>query len=355
MNVVIMAGGGGTRLWPLSVRDNPKQFVDLGTGKPLLVHAYERATALTSPENIFVATSEKYAKQIEQLLPGVTTDHLLLEPAKRDTTAAFLNVCLNLIASGKGDMPTTFLWSDHVFANEEVFLKDLQTVPALLEQYPEALIIAGHVPLNPNTTLGYFKVGEALAGKPNVYHVEKFIEKPNKETAEGFVAAGGYFWNLGYFSLKPTYLLSQVTTLSPEWKEASEELASAITSKDTDKWRQVYENLPKVALEKTFVEKTKTIIAVTGDYGWSDVGNWATVKEIFGKVGDHMPAGHHIHVDSENNFIYNTTDKAVSLIGIDNAVVVVTDKAVLVCDTDAAHKVKEVVERIEREGKKEYL
>lgn len=355
MSVIIMAGGGGTRLWPLSIRDNPKQFVDLGTGKPLLVHAFDRALSLTTPDNIYVATSVKHADRIKALLPQVSEEHLLLEPAKRDTTAAFVNVCLKLMSEGKGDESATFLWSDHVFTNEKVFLNDLKHAAEILDQYPESLIISGHVPLNPNTALGYFKVGGALPGSTNAYHVAEFVEKPSKEKAESFVAAGNYFWNLGYFSIKPSYLIAQLEKLSPEFVAPIAKLREAITQGDTTKWKSVYESFPKASVEKTFVEKTDTIIAITGNYGWSDVGNWATVKEIFGKRGDHVSAGHHIHVDSENNFIYNTTDKAVSLIGMDNAVVVVTDKAVLVCDTDSVHKVKDVVERIEKEGKKEYL
>lgn len=355
MSIVIMAGGGGTRLWPLSLQNTPKQFLDLGTGKTLIEHAYDRAIAVTDPEAIYVATAEKYKERVQELLPNIPESRIFLESTRRDTTAAFVQVCLQLVVDGKGDEPTTFLWSDHVFTNESAFIEDLKRIPQVLADNPNALLVVGHSPLNANTTLGYFKVDGAVGEHERVFHVEKFTEKPDKERAEEFIAAGDYYWNLGYFSLRPKYLLEEIVRVSPELSDATEMLRKAIVAKDEAHIRDAYAAYPKAALEFTFVEKTKSIIAITGDYGWSDVGNWKTVKEIFGAQGDHAAKGHHIHVDSENNYIYNTTDKVVSLIGMKDAIVVVTNKAVLVTDEEHSHQVKQVVERIEEEGKSEYL
>lgn len=355
MNIVIMAGGGGTRLWPLSLKGNPKQFVDLGTGKPLLLHAYERAVKVTAADRVYVATSETYASRIHQILPQVPRNRLFLEPSRRDTTAAFVHVCLQLKSMGQGDEPTTFLWSDHLFANESEFIGDLKRIPDILAKRPNSLVIIGHTPLNPNTALGYFRIGQALAPHMDVFEVAEFTEKPSLAKAEKFVATGNYFWNLGYFSLRPNYLLEEIVRVSPGLAAPIAVLAQAVTAGMPTAIADAFNAFPKQALEFTFVEKTKSILAITGDYGWSDIGNWGTVKDILGVKGDHMPAGHHVHVDSENNYVYNTTNKAVSLIGIQGMIVVVTDKAVLVTDEKHSHKVKQVVEQIEREGKEEYL
>lgn len=350
-----MAGGGGSRLWPLSLQDTPKQFLDLGTGKTLIEHAYDRAAHITAPENIYVATAQKYKKQIEQFLPQVPSDRLFLESSRRDTTAAFVQVCLRLAAAGAGDEPTTFLWSDHVFTNEQEFIDDLRRIPDIISQYPNSLLVVGHTPLSPQTALGYFKVGTRIEPHKDVFEVEKFTEKPDKETAEEFLAVGGYFWNLGYFSLRPNFLLEEIKKVSPELVDHINALESAISAKDEEGVTKAFEAFPKKALEFTFVEKISSIIAITGDYGWSDVGSWGTVKEIFGVRGDRVIKGHHVHVDSENNYVYNTTDKAVSLIGMKGTIVVVTDKAVLITGEEHSQKVKQVVERIEQEGKEEYL
>lgn len=355
MNIVIMAGGGGTRLWPLSLRDNPKQFADLGTGKPLLVHAYNRAARVADPAHIYIATTAAYQDRIQSMLPQVPTDHVFLEPSRRDTTAAFVHTCLRLKAAGLGNEPTAFLWSDHIFTNEEKFIVDLQRISNVLAEYPDSLVIIGHAPLNANTTLGYFRVSDPLTSGGHIYSVAEFTEKPTKKKAEEFVAAGNYYWNLGYFSLRPDYLLTEIVHVSPELQAPITALEDAIKAKDESKIEAAFNDFPKKALEFTFVEKTKSIIAITGDYGWSDIGNWATVKEVLGVKGDHIAAGHHVHVDSENNYVYNTTDRAVSLIGMKDTIVVVTDKAVLVANENQSHKVKQAVERIEQEGKEEYL
>ncbi len=355
MNIVIMAGGGGTRLWPLSLNENPKQFVDLGTGKTLLEMAYDRAIQVTDIDHIYVATAQQYVGRIKEILPKIDSKKIFAEPSRRDTTAAFAQVCLRLQAEGKGDEPTTFLWSDHIFTREEKFIADLKLIPKVLETNPESLVIIGHTPLSANTTLGYFKAGEKIEGFENAYKVEEFKEKPDKEKAEEYVADGSYFWNLGYFSLKPNYLLAELVSATESLAEPLEKLKQAIIANVQGDITKRYNDFPKIALEFTFVEKTKTILAITGDYGWSDIGSWGTVKEVFGIAGDHMPAGHHTHVDSENNYIYNTTDKAVSLIGVKNSIIVVTDKAVLVTNEDSAHKVKEVVQKLEEENQQNYL
>lgn len=355
MNIVIMAGGGGTRLWPLSLRDNPKQFVDLGTGKPLLAHAYERAIQIVDSQHIYLATAAKYQQRAKEILPDLLGDHLFLEPTKRDTTAAFVQACLYLKEAGQGEAPATFLWSDHIFTSESKFIEDLRQIPSVLASHPDSLVIVGHTPLNPNTSLGYFRAGEQVPGHTNVFNVAEFTEKPSQQKAEEFVAAGNYFWNLGYFSLRPNYLLEEIIKLTPELAEPINVLAQAIAAGDKEKTEAAFSGFPKEALEFTFVEKTKSIIAITGDYGWSDIGNWSTVKEVLGVSGDHMATGHHVHVDSQNNYVYNATDKAVSLVGMNDTIVVVTDKAILVADEKQSHKVKQAVERIEQEGKDQYL
>lgn len=350
-----MAGGGGTRLWPLSRQKLPKQFLAFAGNKTLLEMAYERARALTDIDHIFVATSAAYQEKTQALLPQVSPSHLFFEPERRDTTAAFATVALRLEALGQGDVPTIFMWCDHVFSREEVFIADLRRVEALVAANPEALVILAHTPLFPATTFGYCEVGERVGSQDNVYQVQRFTEKPDLATAEQFILNKKYFWNLGYFSLRPTYLLEQLRVHAPELGDVLTAYAAALAQGDSKAADAAYAKFPKLALEYTFVEKAKNIIAITGDYGWSDVGNWSTVSEVFGVNGDHMPQGHHVHVDSQDNYIYNTTDKVVSLLGVKNIVAVITDDAILITDKDSAAGVKDVVQRLEAEGKTEVL
>ena len=355
MNIVLMAGGGGTRLWPLSRRSTPKQFLDLGTGKTLIEHVYDRALQLTDANNIFVATSEAYHANIKQLLPQIPDDHVFLEPEKRDTMAAFATIALRLQALGKGDEATMHMWSDHVFTNEQAFIDDLKLIPGLVAAHPESLIIVGHTPVSPDTTLGYMELAEAVGDSGSVNVVKQFVEKPDAATAEKYVAAGNFRWNLGYFSARPNYILEELTTHNPELAEPIAGFADALKGGSPDELAKAYSQFPKIAIDYALMEKTPRIIAITGDYGWSDVGNWGIIKDIFGQDGDHMPAGHHVHVDSKDNYIYNTTDKTVSLIGQENTIVVVTDDSILITDRDSAPKVKDVVAQLEEAGRDDVL
>lgn len=355
MNVVLMAGGGGTRLWPLSRISKPKQFLDLGSGKTLIELAYQRACRLTDPSNIYVATAQAYAEQINHFLPTITAGHIFFEPEKRDTTAAFASVALRLINLQQGDEPTIFMWSDHIFTAEDAFLKDLARIPEILSSHPDSLVIMAHNPLSPETTLGYVEMSNVLTGYQNVYQVKQFTEKPDLDTAISYIASGRHYWNLGYFSLRPTYLIQQLKEYNPEINPVLDAFSAALLNGQIDQQNKVYGEFPKISIEYTFVEKTSSIIALVGDYGWSDIGNWNIVKDIFGKKGDHMPHGHHIHVDSKNNYIYNTTSKTVSLIGLEDVIVVVTDDAILITPTKEAHKVKEVVKRLSENKKTDVL
>ncbi|MEX1111831.1 MAG: sugar phosphate nucleotidyltransferase [Candidatus Andersenbacteria bacterium] len=355
MNVVIMAGGGGSRLWPLSRQSKPKQFLDLGSGKTLLEETWERAKELADTENIFVATTQEYAQQITQLLPETKKENMMFEPERRDNGPAFAIAATILKDRGKGEEPTIFMWSDHVFTNESELLADLKKIPGILAAHPKAVVIVGHIPTFPETGLGYLEVGEKVEGHSDVYKVTAFKEKPDKKTAEEYVISGNYFWNMAYISVQPSFLLDQLKEYNPELMQRIEECRQALAQDDSKAFAKAYGQCEKISIDYALLEKTPNIIAVTGDYGWSDVGNWGAVKDIFGVEGDHMPTGHHIHVDANNNYVYNATQKVVSLVGIKDCIIVVTEDAMLVTHKDSSHKVKDVVQRLEQENRKEFL
>jgi mannose-1-phosphate guanylyltransferase len=350
MNIILMCGGGGTRLWPLSRKNKPKQFIDFGSGKTLIQHAYERALALTGQEKIFVATAADYEQDIRKLLPDIPKERIFLEPEKRDTTAAFASIAARLVSAGAGDETALFMWSDHVFTNEPEFLNDLGKIDKIVQASPGAMVLLAHNPVSPETTLGYVEVGDNAAGFTDAYQVKCFREKPDLATAEKFVAAGNFYWNMGYFSLRPNFLLSELKRLAPEFTPHIKTLTSALEKNDATGADMAYKDFPKISIEYTLIEKLDHIIAITGDYGWNDVGNWAAVQSVFGVNGDHMPKGHHIHVDSQDNYVYNATDKAVSMIGVKDTIAVITDDAILITSKKDAAKVKEIVSKLEEDG-----
>ena len=355
MNVVIMAGGGGSRLWPLSRQSKPKQFLDLGSGKTLLEQAWDRARVLADVENIFVATTREYGDKVREVLPQVLEENMTYEPMRRDTGPALALSAIMLDHKGKGDEPVIFMWSDHVFTNEEALMEDLKKIPQLLEEHENTVVIAGHNPVFPETGLGYIEVGEKLEGHKDTFWVKAFKEKPDKETAQRYVEAGNYFWNMAYVSVKPKYLLSELYRNAPETMKCIEVCRDAVIASDTETFDASYSKCDPISIDYILLEKTPRIIAVTGDYGWNDVGNWSAVHSVFGVTGDHMPKGHHVHVDSDENYVYNTTGTCVSLVGLKNTIVVVTEDATLIMDKNSAHKVKDVVERLKKDGLNQYL
>lgn len=355
MNIVIMAGGGGSRLWPLSRKDLPKQFLDLGTGKTLLEHTYDRAAQLTEKENIFIATTTQYREKIQQLLPNILSHNVFLEPERRETGPAFAAAAVQLTSLAQGDEPTLFLWADHVFTNEDELLRDLATMRSLIEKNPNRIVIIGHTPTTPETGFGYMKMGSKVDGLDDVFTIDSFKEKPDEETAKTYVLDGTYYWNIGYMCVTPKFLLQELQTYAPELHAEIQKYAEALQTDGSEAAATIYSAIPKIAIDYALNERTPNIIAVTGDYGWSDVGSWAVVKQLFGRDGDHVPHGHHIHVDSKNNYVYNATQKAVSLVGVEDTIVVVTENAVLITSSESSQKVKEVVQRLEQDDKKEYL
>ncbi len=355
MNIVLMAGGTGTRLWPLSRTSTPKQFLKLDGKKTLLETAYQRARMATLADHIYIATSKAYSDTIKQILPDVAPDHIFYEPERRDTAPAFAAVAKQLIMRGEGQEPTVFMWSDHVFSSEREYIEDVKKIPHVLAEHPRAIVIAGHIPTFPETGFGYIELGQRLAGFKDVYEVNTFKEKPDLATAEGYVASGNYVWNMGCVSAVPDYLVEQLTKFEPGMMADISHFANALKTNEPAEADAAYGRAKKISIDYALLERTSPIFVVTGDYGWNDVGNWATVHDVFGGDGDHDPHRKHIHVDSKNNYIYNDTDRAVSIIGMENTIVVVTEDAILVTDKSKAHQVKEVVARLEKTDKKEYL
>lgn len=355
MNVVLMAGGGGTRLWPLSRKNQPKQFLKLDNGPTLLERAYSRAAKITSADAIYVATTKEYYDRVHQLLPQLAAGHILLEPERRDTAPAFAAVAMHLVRAGEGTTPCVFMWADHVFTAEQRYIADARLIETLVTAHPTSIVIMGHVPTYPETGFGYIEVGKPLPEYEHVFSVKQFKEKPDTATAEQYVTSGRYFWNMGYISLTPEQLLAQLKQHEPAFADSLTAYEAALAAGDEKRIAAAYGALPKTSIDYALLERAADIIVVTGDYGWSDVGNWAAVHDIFGAQGDHVEAGHHVHVDVANNYIYSTTDAAVSLIGMEDTIVVVTADAILVTKKDRAHRVKEVVARLEEEGKTKYL
>jgi mannose-1-phosphate guanylyltransferase len=258
---VILAGGAGTRLRPLSSDENPKQFLKLFDGKSLLQLTWDRISRLLPPEAIFVSTIVQYADKCREQLPRMPHGNVLAEPARRNTAPA-IALCTFAIEQRLGECTVSFLASDHYIGNEEEFVRVLQRAYEFAETHDE-LVTLGIEPAGPNTGYGYLELGETL--EEGVLRVRSFKEKPDLATAEEFLRAGNYAWNAGMFVWRSAIFRRELTAATPEIARVSD---------------ATYEEMPSISIDYALMEKAPRVATLRGDFDWSDVGSFDALRRV---------------------------------------------------------------------------
>lgn len=345
---VILSGGSGTRLWPLSRESYPKQFLPLTGELSMLQATWRRVAPLAGKAPLVVANEEHRfvaAEQLQQV--GAQPQAILLEPVGRNTAPAIAAAALEATRDG-GDALLLVLPSDHVIADEATFQRIVrEAVPAA-----EAgkLVTFGIVPTGPETGYGYIKAAPGQGARA----VERFVEKPDLATAESYVASGEYYWNSGMFLFKASRYLAELGRLNPLMLEAVG-LAWNGAKRDSDFTRlhkEAFAAVPSDSIDYAVMEKTRDAAVVPLDAGWSDVGSWAALREVSPQDADgNAHHGDVIAIDCHNTYAYG--DRLIALIGLDDVVVVETVDAVLVGKSERMQEVKEVVAQIKRDQRSE--
>lgn len=258
---VILAGGAGTRLRPLSSDENPKQFLKLFDGRSLLQLTWSRVARLLPPEAIFVSTNVQYAAKCREHLPEMPHDNVIAEPARRNTAPA-IALCTFAIEQRMGPGAVSFLASDHYIGDEPEFVRVLDRAYGYAETHDE-LVTIGIEPTEPNTGYGYLELGETL--EDEVLRVRSFREKPDLATAEQFLAAGNYAWNAGMFVWRTDVFRRELTAAAPEIVRVSNE---------------TYEEMPSISIDFALMEKAPRVATLRGDFGWSDVGSFEALRKV---------------------------------------------------------------------------
>ncbi|HYO76047.1 MAG TPA: mannose-1-phosphate guanylyltransferase [Thermoanaerobaculia bacterium] len=258
---VILAGGAGTRLRPLSSDENPKQFLKLFDERSLLQLTFARVSQLLPAESIFVSTNVQYADKCREHLPEMPPENVLAEPARRNTAPA-IALCTFAIEQRLGPCAVSFLASDHYIANEPEFVRVLDRAYRFAETHDELVTIGIH-PTDPNTGYGYLEVGETL--EDEVQRVRSFREKPDLATAEEFLRAGNYAWNAGMFVWRSEVFRRELTAAAPEIVRVSE---------------STYEEMPSISIDYALMEKAPRVATLRGDFGWSDVGTFDALRAV---------------------------------------------------------------------------
>jgi mannose-1-phosphate guanylyltransferase/mannose-6-phosphate isomerase len=347
---VLLSGGSGTRLWPLSREGYPKQFLALAGEHSMLQDTWLRVAALAGREAPLVVTNEGHrfmvAEQLRQV--GCEPSAIMLEPVARNTAPAIAAAALQATHDG-GDPLILVLPSDHVIADEAAFRKAVEAATAAAED--GALITFGIVPTAPETGYGYIKAAPGTG----VRDVERFEEKPNAATAERYLASGEYFWNSGMFLFRASRYLDELAAHAPAMLEACR-AAFDKAERDRDFLRldkAAFEACPADSIDYAVMEKTDAARVLAIEAGWNDVGSWAALWAV-AKQDDDGNACHGdvIALDCRNSYAWGER-RLVAMIGLDDTVVVDTDDAVMVAHRDRVQDVKRIVERLREEGRGE--
>jgi len=345
---VILSGGSGTRLWPLSREAYPKQFLALAGEQTMLQATWQRVAPIAGRAPLVVANEEHRfvaAEQLQQL--GVQPLAILLEPVGRNTAPAIAVAALEATRDGD-DAVLLVLPSDHVIADEEAFRA------AVLRAMPAAeagkLVTFGIVPTGPETGYGYIKAGAAGDVRP----VDRFVEKPDADTAQQYVQSGEYFWNSGMFLFKASRYLAELERFNPAMLAASR-TAWQQARRDADFTRldkDAFTAVPSDSIDYAVMEKTADAVVVALDAGWNDVGSWTALRDVSAQDADgNAHHGDVIAIDCHNTYAYG--ERLIALVGLDDVIVVETDDAVMVGRSDRMQEIKQVVSRLKAAGRPE--
>jgi len=353
IHVVILAGGVGTRLWPISRRSRPKQFQGLLSQHTLLEETYQRVLPLTSPQKTWVVTGAEFVDLVREQLPDVPRDNILGEPEGRSTAPA---VALAAARIARADPKAVVLVTPaDSYIRDDAAYREYAFLAAEVAATGR-IVTLGIVPSRPDTGLGYIQRGERLA-RPTTwaYRVARFTEKPDAETAARYVADGGYYWNMGHFIFQAKTFMERCEKHLPEVAAGARKLASAPVSTG-ELIAQVYRTFPSISLDYGIAEKDTDMVVIPTALEWSDLGNWAAVKEIAARHGHIEPgADDHVAVDCSDCLVLPRSGRLVVTVGLEGCVVIDTPDAVLVVQEDASQEVREALEEMEERGKGERL
>lgn len=326
MRILLLAGGGGTRLWPLSSPARPKQFAPLVSGKSLLADTWERVAPLSA--DVYVATAEEHVGLVRAELPGVPAGKILAEPARRNSAPAILRAALDFEADG--DPVTAALPSDHAVTDPDAFRAALAAAARVTEG--ASVVVLGVPPSRPDPDFGYLEVADTEA--QNGYEVVRFIEKPDAVRAGAFRESGRHFWNAGIFVFRPSRFLAEARRVAADLVRAVERCRERFSS-DPQGAREAWRALPAISIDFAVMERARGVRAVKLSAGWSDVGTWRAVRELRGAA------------DAAGNLVIS--EKPVLAPGVRNTAIVVAEDGVLVLPFDREAELKAAVEGLRKE------
>ncbi len=354
-HAVIMAGGAGVRLWPLSRQNRPKQILRLFGGTSLLRRSFERVATLLDPGQVHVITSRTHLPFVSEELPEVPPGNLIGEPLGRDTANA-VGLAAAVLARRDPEAVIGIFTADHIITPTERFCAAVEKAYQTAEQNPDALVTMGIRPTRADTNYGYIRRGKRVG--EDVFEVEKFTEKPNVAKAMKYLASGEYYWNSGMFTWQASTILGQLEKHLPQSYEAIGEIADAWqTDERQQKLESLYPKLMKISIDFAVMERADRVLAVEMNCHWVDVGAWPAIESVIHADGDGnvSACSHVMHLGSRGNIVVSEEKHLIATIGVEDLVVVHAPDATLICKKRDATGIKELVDNLRGEYGEEYL
>lgn len=351
MIVVIIAGGSGTRLWPLSTPDYPKHLLTILGDKSLLQNTFARARKVTSIDKIYISTEASHSDHVAAQLPDLKPEQIIIEPARRDTMPCILNALQFISTRHPHDEPIASIHADHHVRDSAGFARAIKLAGAVSKKH-QRITLLGVEPIRPDTKFGYIQKGEIFDDEFFVYNIASFKEKPDHPTAQKYFESGEYFWNMGYFVAPYDVFQTKIKEFADKhWVDQLARLTTAKPNKRDD----IYLDFHTEAIDTALMEHVPDLLVMPGTFDWMDVGSFDDIYKVSSRdQNGNTVKGKNVHViDSTSVYVRNNCERVVAVIGVDNIVVVNTEHGVLVMRTDQAQKVKLIAEKLKaaEEGK----
>lgn len=343
-SVLIMAGGIGERLWPLSRENKPKQFLKIGDEKSLIEKTILRALKITSEENIFIITGIRYREAFNQYIPNFKKENIIYEPLGRDTAAAVTLGALT-IKEKIGNSIIVILPADPIIKEENLFTKTVEEAIGTTSKTKKTIIV-GIKPNRAETGYGYIKLANNI--KDNEYNVERFVEKPNLENAKKFLEDGNYLWNSGMFIWDIENILNAVQSFMPD--TYNKVLESFNNIDNLEKSKEIFSKIEKISFDFGIMEKLKEIICIKAEFFWDDLGAFSALGRIYKKDNDNNVVIGNVYIkESKNNIIINDDNDFIAVNGIKDLTIVKSNGALLIYANNQDSKIKEILKDIREE------
>jgi len=356
MYAVIMAGGKGTRFWPRSRQKRPKQLLNIVGQRSMLQQTVARISGLLPSENILVVAGEGHGAEVRNQLAELPAENIILEPVGRNT-AACIGLAALLVQHRDPSAVMVVLPADHLITDEDLFLATLRAAVAMARRQP-ALITLGIRAISPETGYGYIEAGEQVDTIQNhsFYRVSSFQEKPDEKRAEKFLQAGNFYWNSGMFVWQAGAILEALKSYLPGLFADLQKLQPFMGPGELDRGiARIYPDLESISIDYGVMEKANNVLMLPADFGWNDLGTWASMAQVWPQDDQHnVYQGDIMAQDSQGNVVYSR-QKLCVLLGVDDLIVVDTDDALLVCPVGRAQDIGKILDVMRQKGMEEYL